>query len=225
MIDYPHITDALRSVVLMTTRGYTHGVSFEAPAERVPAIADKWAEVYGTQLPAWKRHQRKSKGLPVAWACSMPVPGQPARRRLVLLCAGLDASKLDARSPWLREHWLPIERLELGDYIVARDKRDRGDWAWTVRLTPRCMRGTEALYRSLAAQSLEQLRYQIERDVRYHPLFGGVRRQMRRLVRGYAKLWSKRTGKPWPGPDPEKLPALGAFTRTRTGKPKPDATP
>lgn len=41
MIDYPHITDALRSVVLMTTRGYTHGVSFEAPAERVPAIADK----------------------------------------------------------------------------------------------------------------------------------------------------------------------------------------
>lgn len=211
MKHYEHLTDALRAILLMATRGYKYAVIAEVPAEKVQAIATKWVDAYGTTLPAWKRHARKSVGLCNAWACSMPVPGSPHRRFLVLMRTECDLSKLDAKSPWLRERWRDVSQVEVLDFVITVDRRDRRDYAWTVRLSPRALRGIESFYRELAGRSLHDLAERIAHDCRYYPMFGGVRRQLRRLIRGYAKLYEKKLGRPWPGPDPESLPHVGQF--------------
>lgn len=209
MKHYEDITPALRAVLMMVTRGYKHLVTFEVESHKADAIEEKWIDNFGIHLSASHRHARKRAGLPNAWACSMPVPGISHKRRFVLMRTDADLSKLVDESPWRREKW--SDRLEIGDYLVTIDQRDRRDYAWTVRLAPHCLRRLESYYRELAGRSLDMLQEQIERDCRYYPMFGGVRRQMRRLVRGYAKLYEKKTGKPWPGPDPEALPSVGQF--------------
>lgn len=211
MKHYEHLTEGLRAILLMTTRGYRYCVTAEVPSLKLPGIEEKWIDNYGIGLPAWKRRQRKSKGLPNAWACSLPVPSAPHKRLLVLMRTDCDLAKLEPTSPWRREKWREIEKCEIGDYCVTIDKRDRGDYAFTIKLSARTLRGLEGLYRELAGRSLSMLQEQIERDVHYYPMFGGVRRQLRRLIRGYAKLYEKKLGKPWPGPDPEALPHVGQF--------------
>lgn len=213
---YEHLTDGLRAVLMMTTRGYRYAVTAEVPAEKVHGIEQKWIDAYGITLPAWRRRERKKKSLPNAWAFSLPVPAAAHKRLLVLLRTDADLSKLDPSSPWLRERWREIDKCEIGDYCVTIDQRDRRDYAWTVKLSARTLRGLEGLYRELSGRSLSMLQEQIERDVRYYPMFGGVRRQMRRLIRGYAKLYQKRLGKQWPGPDPEALPHVGQFKSLET---------
>lgn len=220
MKHYEHLTEALQSCLMMSTRGYVQGVTFEVDASKLDSIATKFADAYGTGLPAWKRHDRRSRGLPNAWSCSMPVPGNPARRRIVLLATDFARDVLDPRSPWLREKWQPLDRLEIGDFVIKRDQRQRGDFALTVRLSPRCQGGLEKYWRALAAQGhFDQLAHDATRAVRFYPMFGGVRRQLRRLIRGYAKLYEKKTGKPWPGPNPDRLPAMVGYRReARAGK-------
>lgn len=212
MKHYQHITEALRAALMMATRGYTQGVSFEVAADRVDAISAKWIDTYGLRLPGWKRLQRKRAGLPNAWACSMPVAGNPGRRQMLLMATEIKPG-LDPASPWLRENWKPLERLEIGDFVIQSDRRVRGDYAMTVKLTKRCLAGLETYYREQASIDLVSLPRIVERDARYYPMFGGVRRQLRRLFRGYAKLYERKFGREWPGPDPDRLPTMGAFKR------------
>lgn len=216
MKQYEHITDALRAALLSAARGYTLAVTAVVPEEKVEGIAAKWADVYGTMLPAWKRHARRVRGLPCAWACAMPEPSKPGYRRLLLMSTEYSADSLDKRSPWLRENFKPLESVYIGDYVIKRDKRPRGDSALTVRLSPACYAGLEAYWRALAAQQqFDNLAMECMRAVAYYPLFGGVRRQLRRLIRGYKKLYEKKAGGPWPGPDPERLPAMIGFKRAQ----------
>jgi hypothetical protein len=49
--------------------------------------------------------------------------------------------------------------------------------------------------------------------VQIYTLFGGVRRQLRRLILGYKKLYEAKLKKPWPGPNPESLPSITGFVR------------
>jgi len=207
---YNDLTSGLQSILLQATRGYSHCVSFEIERAKLPALTAKWIDNYGVNLPAWKRFERKSNGLPNAWAAILPVPGAPHQARVVLLRTDADLSKLPPESPWHRENW--ASRIEVGDYVVSTDQRDRRDFTTTIKLTPRCISGLEAHWRSLANVCLNQLVHEISHAVRFYPLFGGVRRQLRRQIRGYAKLWAKRMpGRPWPGPDPESLPTMHGF--------------
>jgi hypothetical protein len=212
---YQHQTDALRSILMMWTQGYRYAVTFDAKTEKLDALASKFAEAYGTQLPAWKRYERKRKKLPNGWACSMPKASHPGQSIVVLMAAFDSLDKLDQASPWRRERWQPADKVEIGDYRIApRDKRDRRDHADTIKLTTRTLAGLENYWRALASQNLEQLPVEAERAVRFYALFGGVRRQLRRLIRGYAKLYEKKRGRQWPGPDPERLPSVGGFRKT-----------
>jgi hypothetical protein len=211
---YEHQTQALRAILLMWTQGYRYAVTFDAKREKLDGLASKFAENYGTQLPAWKRYQRKKQGLPNGWACAMPKASHPGQSIVVLMAAFDSLEHLDPVSPWRREKWQPADRVEIGDYRIAQhDKRDRRDYADTIKLTMRTLSGLESYWRALASQNLEQLPVEAERAVRFYALFGGVRRQLRRLIRGYSKLYERKLGKKWPGPDPERLPSVGAFRR------------
>lgn len=210
MKTYDDLTTGLQAVLLQVTKGYTRAVTFEIKHEKVPALIEKWGDSYGVNLPGWKRTERKRAGLPNAWAAVLPVPGAMHLARAVLLRTDTDLSKLPAESPWHREQW--SNHIEVGDYTVARDQRDRRDYTTTIKLTTRCLHGLEAHWRSVANVSLDQLVTEVTAAVRFYPMFGGIRRQLRRLIRGYVKLWAKRRpDRPWPGPDPEALPTIQAF--------------
>ncbi|MDW8324285.1 MAG: hypothetical protein RMK60_09315 [Burkholderiales bacterium] len=212
MTFYDDLTKALRAALMMATRGYIYGITFEVAKERMEPIGLKWAEAFGTGLPPWKRHQRKLNKLPNAWACAMPVPGSPGRVRLLLMRTEADLDALEPGSPWRREKWQPWQRLEIGDFVLAVDQRPRGDRAMTIKLSPRCVRGLERYWRSLAdVGNWDALLRDVRGAVRFYPMFGGVRRQLRRLLRGYAKLYTKKTGNEWPGPNPDQLPVILKF--------------
>lgn len=210
MKTYDDLTTGLQAVLMQATRGYSWCVTFEIERSKVTALTEKWIDHYGVNLPPWKRFERKRIGLPNAWAGVIPVPGAGHRARVVLLRTDADLSKLPPESPWHREQWR--DRVEVGDFLIARDQRDRRDYTTTIKLSPRCLHGLEGHWRAVANESLEQLANEADRAVRFYPLFGGVRRQLRRLIRGYVKLWAKRRpDRPWPGPDPEALPTMQGF--------------
>jgi len=210
---YQHQTDALRAILFMWTQGYRHAVIFEIRNDKLQPIAQKFAENYGTELPAWKRYQRRKKGLPNGWACAMPKSSSPGYSIVFLMASFETLDNLSPDSPWRRERWRPAEKIEIGDYRIApHDKRDRRDYADTIKLTTRTLSGLEDYWRALASRGqFDTIAAEAARAVRFYVLFGGVRRQLRRLIRGHKKLYEARVKKPWPGPDPEALPSLGAF--------------
>ena len=209
---YANATDGLRSVLMQYTKGYTKAVIFDAPESRLETLQNKFAEAYGTQLPGWKRYQRKQKGLPNAWACAFPKSSYPGHYWVVLLAVFDNLDGLDKSSPWRNEKWL--ERVIIGDYIITTDQRDRRDYTMTFKLQTGSIKGLEAHWRMIADRDLDGLVHETQRAVKSYAMFGGVRRQLRRLIRGYAKLYKARRHKDWPGPDPENLPMMGAFKKT-----------
>jgi hypothetical protein len=219
---YQHQTDALRAILLMWSRGYRWASTFETSNNKLPALSEKFAGLYGTELPGWKRFQRKKKGLPNAWACAMPKSSSPGQSIVVLMASFETLDKLAQSSPWRRERWRPAHKVEIGDYVIAPgDRRDRGDHADTIKLTARTLSGLEQYWRALATQGrFDELAQDAARAVRFYALFGGVRRQLRRLIRGYKKLYEARLKKPWPGPDPEALPSIGHFRKPAATTPQ-----
>ena len=49
--------------------------------------------------------------------------------------------------------------------------------------------------------------------MRFYPMYGGVRRQIRRMYRGAAKLWLASRKTPWPGFNPDQLPIMAGFKK------------
>jgi len=192
---------------------YTHAVIFDAKKERLEALATKFADDYGTNLPAWKRHERKRAGLPNAWACSMPAPAKKDVVTVTLLAGFVSLDGLDKASPWHREKW--SDKVQIGDCEIVTDQRDRRDFVTTWKLTPQCLKGLEAYWRDSSKNTLDVVVREATRAVAYYPMFGGVRRQLRRLIRGYAKLYQHRRNAPWPGPDPENLPLMHGFRKAQ----------
>lgn len=209
---YDDLTPALQSVLLHWTRGYTCWTSTE-PLPRAKAelvLRGKWAETYGTSLPAWKRQDRKQKGLPNAVALGVPVVGLPEHLQLILM-ATQDALTAPQVSPFSREKWL-TKCPELSDYVIVHEPRERGDYAWTWRLQARVTTNLERHLVSLISQGdAAQVRKETIQWIKFYAMYGGVRRQLRRLLKSGKKLWDGKIKTAWPGPDPESLPAMIGF--------------
>ena len=209
---YDDLTPALQTVLLHWTRGYTCWTSTE-PLPRAKAelvLRAKWAETYGTSLPAWKRQDRKQKGLPNAVALGVPVVGLPEHLQLILM-ATQDALTAPQISPFSREKWL-TRCPELSDYVIVHEPRERGDYAWTWRLQERVTTSLEKHLVSLVSKGdAAQVRKETMQWIRFYAMYGGVRRQLRRLLKSGKKLWEGKIKTAWPGPDPESLPAMIGF--------------
>ncbi len=208
---YDNLTPALQAILLQWTKGYTCWTSTDAlPRLKAEAVLAKWAEVYGTNLAAWKRQDRKQKGLPNAFAAAVPVVGIPDRYELFLMATEPALTAPDL-SPFSREKW-KTRCPELADYVIVHEPRERGDYAWTWRLQEKVVAGIENRMRSLIERvDAVQLRAETTQWMRFYALFGGVRRQLRRTLRSGWKLWTRKNKTAWPGPDPEALPAMVGF--------------
>ncbi|WP_297486624.1 hypothetical protein [Ferrovum sp.] len=209
---YDDITPALKAILFHFIRGYTVWTSFIVPIEKLEGIASKWAEAYGTQLPAWKRQDRKEKKLATAVALAAPVISRPGMRQ-VMLMATEHALTMPKASDWAREQWLT--RLpEFSEFVMVHEPREGAEYAWSWRIQERVLDGLQRhLVALVKAGDVGQLKHETTHLVQLYPLYGGVRRQIRRMYRGAAKLWTATRKSNWPGPDPERLPMMIGFRK------------
>lgn len=210
------ITPALQAVLRSWATGDTScWVSFVVDESKVPGIDSKWSELYGTRLSAEKRRWRRSKNLPTAWAASLPVLGAPHKRQLVLM-ASTDAMQVGDQ--WAREKWRR-DPPEVSDFVLVREPRERGDYAWTWRIQQRQAALVEQHLISLIKSGDAAAAFQYSLYVcRFYPMFGGVRRQLRRMLRAAAKLWIATQKSAWGGQAPDALPAMVGFRREDSPK-------
>ncbi len=215
---YDDLTPSLKAILFHFIKGYTVWTSFTVEAEKVGSIGEKWAETYGTQLPGWKRQDRKAKKLPTAVAVAAPVIGRADLRQVILMATEF-ALAMPENSPWRKEKWLT--RLpEFSDFVIVHEPRDEAGYVWSWRIKERVLGGLQNHLTTLVkVGDAAQVRHETQHWTRFYPMYGGVRRQIRRMFRGAEKLWTATRKTPWPGQDPEKLPVMVGF------KPDPGKRP
>jgi len=214
---YDDITPALWAILMQWIRGYQCWISFKVPLDKADAIGRKWADDFGTRLPAWKRQDRKAKGFANAVAFAAPVIGTPGLVEVILM-ATADAMAMPAASPWARERW-KTSCVVFSEFVVVHAPRDRGDYRWTWRLQERTAGGLQKHFTYLVnVRDTASLRKHTEHAVRFYPAFGGVRQQLRRMLNSARKLWVAGKCGPWPGPDPDKLPAINEFGSSKRAR-------
>jgi len=209
---YDDLTPALKSILLHYTRGYTRWISIKTEASKLKAIDAKWAEAYGTHLAAYQRQDKKQKGLPTAVAVAAPVLGEPDAVEVILMATEF-ASSIQL-GPFTREKW-HIRLPEFSKFVIVHEPRERGDYAWTWRIQTIDLGLLEnhltALVKTGDPSKVAREAYHW---TRFYPMFGGVRRQLRRALKSGQKLWgSLFKDRTWPGPDPDQLPAMGGFKK------------
>lgn len=205
-----HISQAMQQVLLNHQRGYTLWTSFEVDANKSLLIDTKFQEQFGTKLPSWKRQDRKQKGLPNGLAYSAPVFSNAGLREIILM-ATPEALRAPEVTPWRREKWKTCYPT-FSHFVMSIEQRERGDSAMTWRIKPEVLGQIEKdLVRMVKRGDRSCVLSNTQSLVRLYPMFGGVRRQVRRLFRSLQKLWIATQKSPWPGPDPEALPMKIGF--------------
>lgn len=222
MKEFENQTDGLRHLLRLWSRDAAGWVGFPAKLEKVAALDEKWAEVFGTRLPTHVRHARRQRGQPCAYAFCHPRAGLPGTQRWVWLLR-TDGDLGPPDSSWQREVW-QISPPELGDAEVrlkiAREPRPRGDWRWTWRLGDRHrnMIGSEWRDHVVAGRG-EDLRFAVERAGKSLPMFGGVRQQLLNELEMQRRRWHKlHPTRPWPAAI--ELPRMGKFMPGKAESPE-----
>lgn len=206
---YENITPALTEIRRSHGNGYTHWVSFVIDKEKVPSIGKKWSETYGTLLPPWKRNDRKHKNLPLAVAYSAPVLSRPGMLEVILMAWLPENASVLWRENW--RHDLPV----FSEFVLVKEPNATKNYVWTWRIQDRVLAGIEKhLIALVKSGDASAVRYETEHMIKLYPMFSGVRRQLRRMFRGAAKLWQATAKSQWPGPDSENLPAMVGFKRS-----------
>lgn len=212
MKTYSDLTAGLQAVLLHSQRGYTKITKkpIIVEYEKVDSIISKWTEIYGINLPAWKRYQRKEKGLPNAVALVIPVLGNKFKRQLVLMSTNFDEKTAHKDNPFLKEEW--TEKITIQDFELGIDQRADRSFSQTWRLSKSVVIGLNKFWVNKARKNeWSTVIEDIQHAVNLYPLFLGVRRQLRREVLGLKKLYEASTKKGWPGVDANKLPSVPGF--------------
>ncbi|MGA0608713.1 hypothetical protein [Caldimonas sp. KR1-144] len=209
---YQQHIPALQAIALHYRRGYCLTIGFTTDEEKLERKAIEWAEAFGTRLPAWRRQDRKQRGLPNAVAVAGGVLGYPGRREVILM-ATAEALSAPAISPWAKEKW--TDRYPtFGPYILSREPRPGREPVWTWRLQESVYQGISRYLISLVKQgNAGAVRLETESWLGAYALFGGVRRQLRRSLMAARKLWNACHQSAWPGVDPDALPMLIGFRK------------
>lgn len=213
------LTTAMQSILMHHGRGYTLWLGFTTDQSKLPALDEKWAMEFGTHEPAWRRHDRKGKGIPNAVAIAGKVFSQPSRAEVVLMSTE-DARKIAHDSPhraFLRQQWRDdLPRFSHFE-IVHQPTEATGKLVWTWRIRKIELSQIEKRLIALCnIRDLDSLHRETFSMVRNFPMFNGVRSQTRRLLRHVRRKCESCKMK-YPGPDPDNLPMMLSFKRIKSG--------
>ncbi len=218
---FDDITPALQSILRSWSTGsVVCWISFRVHRDKLPSIKEKWLEEYGTGLSSEKRRYKKSKGLPCASACAIPVLGMPHEVECIML-ASAEALTAGSQSPFSREKWI-TRPPEVSDFVMVKEMKERGDSTWTWKINNKQIgmleRDLTALVKSSDGSAVAKSSHHM---VRFYPMFSGVRRQLRRSLHSARKLWVANCKSTFPGPDPDKLPMMVGYRKESvTSSPK-----
>lgn len=211
------ITNAMHGILLYHTRGYTLWVDIRVPETKIPALDEKWSLSLGIREPGWKRQDRKQRGIPNAAAIAGKVFSQPSQVE-ILLMATANARMVKPGSPYhafLCEQWrddLPrFSHFEM----VHQPTEAQGKLVWTWRIRkPELGQIEKRLIALCDMRDMDSLNRETHSLVRNFPMFNGIRSQVRRLLRHVQRKCAT-CHINYPGPDPENLPMMLRFPRTR----------
>lgn len=213
MTNYPDLTHGLQAILLHHLRGYTHSVAFDVDDDKLAAKGAALAVDYGTRLPGWQRQDRKQAGQPTAVAAALHTFATPPGKRTIVLMATSLVEQAHPASPWARQKW-NAGPVELGSYALAYERRDRGDSGWTWRLNDQVFNGISRYIHTLVTQGdADAIRRETALWPKVYSMFGGVRRQLRKLLRSNQRLWSQLHSSTWPGLQESQLPQLGSWRK------------
>lgn len=213
------LPDAMQEILSYHSRGYqwwscwhidTTKLGKLGTVEKLERLEAKLAEDYGTRLTSADRQWRRQRGLPNASVIYSRVYSYPGRIQVMLLCQPFDRDALDKCDPFQREKWRtsPPEYTDL--FLMSRELSEKKSstpaWTWRIQNRRQSMMQNELLL-SVKQGDRESVKSQTEFMAEL-PMFDGVRRQVRRMLRGAEKLWVATKKTPWPGPNPEALPAI-----------------
>ncbi len=207
-----NLTAALDAILInWALRDYNHWTSFVLAAEREDEKGNELADLYGTRLPAWKRQDLKQKGLPTCSAISAPVLGSPGKREFILMATD-KVRGAQQGSVWSRETWTD-RSITFGSFVMVKEPRSRRDYAWTWRLQQGVYQGlSRHLINLVKSGNASVILAETQSWLRCYPMFGGVRRQFRRLIISASKLWIACHRSTWPGLNVDELPIKTKFS-------------
>lgn len=209
-------TDAQR-LIAKHISGYPMWVAGDVQAARWDGLVEKFSQKYETDLSPSARQWRKRRGRCCAHLVGAPLPSGKMRWVLLVTTTGDGEAK---ESEKLRD--ARTERLAWGDYVLIKPTRPSafgGGAHWTWFLSPHAER-REASYLTALAQTAgagrqPQRLCAFTNTLLQRPLHAGVRQQVAKMLRRALKVWTKHAqGMPWPGPDPNDLPHVGAYRRS-----------
>lgn len=206
MKKFTHMTEAMQSILTNFNRGYINWISFTVEADKVDRIAEKWVDELGTALPSWKRQDRKQKNLANAVALSLPTLS--SNKRVVFLMATEHVKNMPAETAWRKQVW-QTKPPAMDSFVMVQEPREGRGYVWTWRLQ-NAVAGPLGHYLTGLIKRGEDyaVKHETEHWVRLYPMFGGVRRQLARILRSGSKLWCATKKTPWPGADPDRLPVM-----------------
>ena len=207
---HEHLTPCMQAILMMYNKGYTLHVTFRTAQEKLPALDAKWSEEFGIRLPPHARYHRKQKGFANAVAMAGPVIAMPALAQVILM-ATPEALRMPEASPWARQEW--VDRYPtFSNYRMIRELRENGENAMTWRLREEELEQFRKYLVTLAQGANGRGIARVTTEaVRFHPMYGGVRRQLRRTLREIERLWRHLHQTPFPGWNSEALPKMIGF--------------
>ena len=210
MKTHDHLTPSMQAILMLYNKGYTLHVTFQTIREKLPSLDAKWSEDFGIRLPAHTRYQRKLKGFANAVALAGPMIALPTMVQPILM-ATPEALCMPLASAWARQQW--VDRYPcFSNYRMTKENRANGEVALTWRLQDEALEKFRKYLVMLAQSANGQEIARVTADaVRFHPMFGGVRRQLRRTFREIERLWRHLHKTPYPGWNPEALPTMIGF--------------
>ncbi len=209
MKTYDNLTDGLQTVLLMYQKGYVNHIAFLTSKDKIQALGGKWEEEFGTRLPAHKRHYRKSKGLANAVAYSMPIIGSDKVQ--VILMATKECKAMPESTEWHRQNWTNRYPIISRFHMLKETRNGKSGMTW--RIDPAELSQEEKYLNHLVhVGDASQVAANTKKIVAFYPMFGGVRRQIRTMLKEGARQWQHKHKTSWPGSNPDALPIL-AFKR------------
>lgn len=213
MKSFHNLTPLLEAIQRNHERGYTVFTSFVIGEDKMREKSEDVICNFGTGLPTWKQQDRKHKKLPIARAVCGPVSAQPGKWEVIIQATPL-ACTAPLLSPFAHEKWRD-QLPKFGDYELTHEVDNRGNYTWTWKLQEhiywQLSRHLTAIVKRRGAAAVAA---ETKRWAKVFPMFGGVRRQLQRLLKSAMKLWVASCKETWPGLLPAELPMKIGFRGT-----------
>jgi len=208
--------EAQRFLLQMVPKGYHWWIEGRANSKAdLENRHQKYAEIYGVDLPPAKRAYQKKKGLAQAHFVAAPLPLEVLDGGYTWFLLATDGLGSIRENSKLKNALTNAGRVVWDDYVMYEAPRHRlegGGMRWSWYLHPQTQKELDYYVGQLLKTAPHELKAFFESQCR-RPMHHGIRHYLSRLLKkAHQNFCRMYPGKPWPARDPLKsLPILNSF--------------